>query len=115
MILKTVNSFRHAFRGLKSAYLSDKSFRMEVWATFFVILFAYALWPLSETRLLFLLLGVSLIYICELINTAFEKALERLHPDRHELIGKSKDIASSAVLVAVCFTWVVMLIILFSG
>ena len=111
MFLKIVNSFKHASRGLKWAYIHDHSFRIEVWATSVVLLFGYFLWPLSQIEFLFLILGVALIYITELINTSFERALERLHPERHELIGKSKDIASSAVLIAVVFTWIVMIAI----
>mgnify|MGYP001583562502 CR=1 FL=1 len=114
MHLKIFNSFRHAFRGIKFAYIHDKSFRIEVWATPLVFVFGYYFWPLAQTEILFLVLGVSLIYITELINTSFERALERLHPERHELIGRSKDIASSAVLVAVLFTFLVMILILLS-
>ena len=85
---------------------------MEVWALPFVALFAYSFWPLTEAEILFLTLGVALIFITELINTAFERALERLHPERHELIGKSKDIASAAVLAAIVFMGIVAITII---
>lgn len=114
MLSKLIRSFHYAFRGLKFAYLHDQSFKMEVWATPLVVVFGYAFWPLTQTEILFLILSVTLIYIAELINTSFERALERLHPEHHELIGKSKDIASAAVLVAVMFAGVVMLVIVFS-
>lgn len=114
MFTKIFSSFRHAFRGIKFAYAHDKSFKIEVWATPLVVFFAWLFWPLTQSEVLFLILGVSLIYITELINTAFERALERLHPERHELIGKSKDIAAAAVLVAVIFTSIVVIVISFS-
>ncbi|MDP1689337.1 MAG: diacylglycerol kinase family protein [bacterium] len=114
MLLKIFHSFRHAFRGMRFAYIHDKSFKIEVWATPLVVFFAWYFWPLTSTEVLFLALGVSLIYITELVNTAFERALEKIHPERHELIGKSKDIASSAVLVAVFYTALVILVILLS-
>jgi len=114
MISKLTRSFNYAFRGLKFAYLHDQSFRMEVWVTPLVFLFGYTLWPLTMAELLFLALGVTLIYITELINTSFERALDRLHPEQHELIGKSKDIASAAVFVAIIFTFIVVLTITLS-
>lgn len=114
MISKLIRSFGAAFRGLKFAYLSDQSFRMEIWAMLPLAVFIYFLWPLNETELLFLILSVSLIFIAELINTAFERALERLHPKQHELIGKSKDIASAAVFLALIFTGVVMVFIIYA-
>lgn len=114
MFIKIFRSFSHAFSGIKFAYTHDKSFTLEVWATPLVVLFAWFFWPLTQTEVLFLVLGVSLIYITELINTAFERALEKIHPERHELIGKSKDIAAAAVLVAVILTFFIMCMILFS-
>jgi diacylglycerol kinase (ATP) len=113
MILrKLYNSFFYSIQGLLAAYKGDLSFRLEVWAGLILLIFGYLLWPLSYTELLFLILTFFLILITELINTAFEKALERLHPERHELIGASKDIASSAVLLAVIFAFIVVVTIL---
>jgi diacylglycerol kinase len=41
-----------------------------------------------------------LILITELQNSALEYALDHLHPDTHENIGRSKDMAAAAVLLA---------------
>ena len=111
MLIKILKSFSSAFHGLRLAYKSDKSFKLEVWASPILLIFAYFFWPLEYYEILFLALALLLIFITELINTAFERALERLHPDRHELIGVSKDIAASAVLVAVFFAGCVLLTI----
>lgn len=111
---KISKSTVYALNGLWYAYQHDKSFRMETWGSIAFILFGYVLWPLTATEFLFLALSFFLILIAELINTAFERALERLHPERHELIGMSKDIASSAVLLAFVFAIVVALTILFN-
>jgi len=100
---KIFRSFACAFQGLREAFRRDLSFRLEVFAGVFVALFAWYFSPLRAYEFLFLALGYALILIAELINTAFEQALERLHPERHELIGVSKDIASGAVFFAVVF------------
>ena len=46
-----------------------------------------------------LLTMCALVLAAELFNTAFEAALDRLHPDHHAAIGIAKDCAAGAVLV----------------
>jgi len=106
-VKKLLASLIYSLNGLKKAYQRDKSFRMEVWSAVLWILFGFFAWPLSRTEFLFLSGSYSLILITELINTAFEAALERLHPERHELISATKDIASAAVFMAIIFAIIV--------
>ena len=111
MVFKITNSVHHALKGLCAAYKRDRSFRMEACGGALFVLVGYFLWPLRSSEFLFLALSFSLILIAELINTAFEQILERLHPERHELIGKGKDIASAAVLTAFIFAGIVVIVI----
>ena len=113
-IIKIYKSVRNAFRGLKHAYNVDKSFRMEVWGALGFIFVGYLLWPLSGTETIVLSFSYGLILITELVNTSVEQLLERLHPERHEIIGRSKDIASSAVLIAFVLAIVALLVLLFN-
>jgi diacylglycerol kinase len=46
------------------------------------------------------LLCMALVIALELINTAIEKLLNKLHPEFDETIGLAKDISASAVLFA---------------
>jgi diacylglycerol kinase len=69
------------------------------------------MWPLTQTEILFLALSYALILITELQNTSFEKALDKLHPELHDDIGASKDIAAAAVLTAGLFALCVVLVI----
>ena len=112
LIKKLVSSFALASGGLREAYRRDLSFRMEVWAGSILVVFGYVLWPMSGAELLFLFLAFSLILVAELINTALESALERLHPEEHELIGRSKDIASAAVFITVIFALITIAVII---
>jgi len=107
---KIIRSFKNALRGLRQAYKRDKSFRMEVWGGWILILAGYIFWPISEAEALFMILAFALILIAELLNTALERAWERLHPEHHELVGASKDIASASVFIAVIFAGLVVLI-----
>lgn len=98
-------------KGLKEAYKRDKSFRMEVWASWILIIVGYVFWPISAAEALFIVLAFSLILITELLNTALERAWERLHPEHHELVGVSKDVASASVFIAMIFAGLVVVVI----
>ena len=63
---------------------------------------------------LFLILSYLLILITELINTAIEAIWKIAHPEFHETVGFSKDAASAAVFLAICFSVATALIIIAS-
>ena len=113
MIQKLWNSFRHSWHGLKHAYRTELSFRLEVWAGIILVGVGCWAWPLKVYEVLFLGLSYVLILALELFNTALERAFERLHPEHHELVGMSKDLASGAVLVVVLFAGIVAASIIF--
>ena len=111
LVQKQNRRFRNAFRGFVSAGKSDFNFRLQLLSSIFFIVFGYFMWPLSETELFFLILAFALIIITELQNTSFETALDRIHPGQHEYIGKSKDMAAGAVLIAGLFALVIVSLI----
>jgi diacylglycerol kinase (ATP) len=45
-------------------------------------------------------LTIGLVLATELINTAIETLADHLHPQRHEAIRVTKDVAAAAVLVS---------------
>lgn len=45
------------------------------------------------------LITVAAVLSAELINTALEFVVDRLHPEQHPLIGRAKDCAAGAVLI----------------
>lgn len=113
LIFKVIGSFRNSPYGFKEAFRRDLSFRLEVYGGFLVATFMYFFWPLRIYEFVFMILSYVLILMTELINTAFEQILERLHPERHELIGIGKDIASAAVLMTILFlVFICVLVIL---
>lgn len=114
LVKKTVNSFRHSFHGLQYAYKKELSFRLEVWAGTALLVVGYTAWPLQEYEFLFLVFSYIFILALELFNTALERSLERLHPEEHELIGRSKDLAAASVLMGVVFASIVVCVILIS-
>ncbi len=109
-----MKSVGYALKGYRWAFKWDTNFRLEALGGLLFLAFGYVLWPLKPYELLFLCLSYTLIITAELINTAFERALEKLHPGHDELIGVSKDIAAAAVLSAGIFAAIVWLIIAMS-
>lgn len=107
------NRFRHACRGITHALCTDRSYRLQVVAGGVIVLIvSYVFHPLSELEAFFLLLSWVLVLITELQNSSFEAALDKIHPELHDQIGKSKDMAAGAVLTAGLFALFVVVMIL---
>ena len=109
IIHKIFKSLGYAIEGLSHAYRVDKSFMLEIniGLPVYAVL-VYFLSPLQSSELILLIGSYFLILIVELINTAFEKMLDRLHPEQHLIIKRSKDIAAGAVFVAFMFATLVI-------
>ena len=98
-----------ALYGLRFA-CADRSFRLEVqWGIPIFTAIGWYLWPLSSEELRSLVGAYLLILAFELMNTALECTIEKVHGEaRDPLIGKAKDIASAAVFVAFVNAWCVV-------
>jgi undecaprenol kinase len=107
---KQLRRLRFAMSGIRYAVQHDKSFRTQ-WYIGGGITAAilYSLSPLSATEVLLLIGAFILILITELQNSALEAALDHLHPELHDTIGKSKDMAAGAVLLAGLFMLAVVI------
>jgi len=111
-ITRNYKRLTFAFRGLSHAFVHDFSYRTQVWSVLLVVVVAMiALKPLSQTELLFLALAYVLVLITELQNSSFEAALDHMHPEMHDNIGHSKDMAAGAVLTAGIFLLFVIAVV----
>ena len=110
MILK---KFQDAVRGISVTSKEELSFKMELFAGIILVGFIYIMWPLEDYELMGLLITYGLVLITELVNTSLEAALERIHPERHELIGRAKDIAAGSVVLAILLLAGVITLIIF--
>lgn len=100
-VSKLISRLRYAFAGIFYAVVHDSSFRTQVIIGLpLVLLVAYLGAPLREVEVAMLIGAYWLVLITELQNTSFEAALDRLHPELHDEIGRSKDMAAGAVLLA---------------
>lgn len=88
-----------AWAGLCTAWRTEKSLRTHALATVGVIAAllvtgASALWWAT------MVLTIALVVAAELLNTAIEALADHLHPQRHDAIKRTKDVAAAAVLVS---------------
>ncbi len=88
-----------AWAGLRAAWRSEKSLRTHAVATACVtaalcITRAPALWWAVMA------VTIALVVCAELLNTAIEALADHLHPQRHDAIKRTKDVAAGAVLIS---------------
>jgi len=99
LIKRFITSFANALIGLVTAFRVDLSFRTHIVVTLpFLIIFTFFIKP-NSYELLIMVIAFGIVLIAELLNTSIETLLNRLHPDRHQAIAASKDIAAGAVFV----------------
>lgn len=115
MVTRILARFRHALSGLGYALRTDRSFKIHVYSGLLLgSVLAWFLYPLALSEILFLTVGWCMILITELQNSAIEAALDRLHPEEHDAIKRSKDMAAAAVLIAGLFLLLVLCVVLYS-
>lgn len=109
MIKRMVRRLPHAVRGIWYAIRNDFSFRTQFYAAAVGALFIVSFFsPLTSAEFLFLGQAAVLILITELQNSAFEAALDQIHPERHDSIKRSKDMAAGAVLLSAGYALIVL-------
>ncbi len=112
MIKKYISRFPHAFRGISHAVKNDFGFRTQIYlGSVVAVIITIVFQPLAAWEFLFLILACTIVLITELQNSALEAALDRLHPELHDDIKYSKDMAAGAVLIAGIFLLTVIIVI----
>ena len=96
---RTLYSFRHAGRGFAWALSSQANLRVHLLIAF-VVLIAALLFRFTALEFVGLVLCFSVVIAAELFNTALEVLIDYAWPEHHPMIGRAKDVAAAAVLVA---------------
>ena len=103
-------SFAYAFSGCATLLREQPNARLHLLATLVVVALGY--WcELSRADWQVLLLTVALVWLAEAMNTALEYLADALHPGRHPLVGKAKDVAAAGVLLCAGFALVQAILI----
>lgn len=96
---KKNNPFIPAISGFRWFYQSQWNAKVHTFASI-VAIFAGWILNISRFEWLLIILVIGMVYCAELLNTAIEFLLDKLHPEFNDQIGKAKDIAAAAVLLA---------------
>ena len=99
VLRRTLYSFRHAGRGLAWALSSQANLRVHFVAAAVVLIAALVL-RFSAIEFVGLILCFTVVVAAELFNTTLEVLIDYAWPEHHPMIGRAKDVAAAAVLVA---------------
>lgn len=96
---RILNAFMFSYAGFRAAWRTEEAFRQEALGgcLFFIPVGLYLGDGAAEKVIL--AGSVLLLMIVELLNTAVERAIDRISFDRHELSKEAKDMGSAAVLL----------------
>ncbi|TNJ64141.1 diacylglycerol kinase family protein [Paenibacillus hemerocallicola] len=111
-VKKFRRSFRYAYEGLKYALSTQQNMQFHFSVALLALIMAIG-FKLPKAEILFILSAVTLVIVCELINTAVEKAVDLAMPDRHPLAKIAKDVAAAAVLVSAVFAAIVGMVVFY--
>lgn len=104
------NAFFFSMHGFKACFKTEEAFRQEIYLA--ILMIPAAFWVGNGPLEQIMLIGtVALVLITELLNTAVERAIDRISFEKHELSKEAKDMGSAAVfcsLVFAGFVWVMI-------
>jgi len=94
-----IRSFGHALSGLGFVLRTQHNAWIHLTATAVVI--ASGLWlGLAPHDWRWVVLAITLVWLAEIVNTAFEHLCNVVQPEFHVSVKAAKDVAAGAVLVA---------------
>ena len=96
-MLRFLRSFGYAFRGIRSAFSNESNCRIQLVVGILVLLVSWKL-GLSPVEWCIILLCIGLVTGLEMVNSAIEKACDRITREQDDYIRYVKDIAAGAVL-----------------
>ncbi|PZF73110.1 diacylglycerol kinase family protein [Taibaiella soli] len=105
-----LKSFTFALAGIKDFWKSEPNARLHLIAAILAVIASFAL-HISRTEWLFVLLAITLVFAAEMFNTALETLCDKISPEIHPLIKKTKDLAAGGVLVTAAFAFITGMII----
>lgn len=108
LVSSLIQAFFNSVRGLKSTWIHEKAFRLEVVGGLGVLVFVY-LWGGTRLNQILVVFSLSLMLMTELLNTGIEKANDAFKTTSDPLIQFSKDAASAAVLISLFLVGVSLL------
>ena len=94
-----MKAFRYAISGFSYVFKSQHAMWFHCLTASLVVIAGFC-FHVSASDWRWLVLAITLVWGAETMNTAVEIVCDAVSLDHHPLIGKSKDVAAGAVLVA---------------
>lgn len=107
---KQIRSFRYAWQGIKCCVGKEQNLSFHLIAAAAVVIAGFY-FGITQTEWLMIILCIGMVIAAELFNTAIEKLVDRVSPERNPIAGQVKDIAAGAVLVCAAAAAIIGLII----
>jgi len=98
-IKKLLQSFLHAFNGLKIALKEEHNMRIHLAVTLCVLVFA-VIFNINKYEWIAIIFAIGFVFAMELINSAIENIADFVSLEKHDTIKKIKDLSAAAVLVS---------------
>ncbi|MFQ5651937.1 MAG: diacylglycerol kinase family protein [bacterium] len=105
-----LRSFAFAFSGVLTLVQSQANARIHLFFTVAVPLAGYYC-GLTRIEWCLLVVAIILVWATEALNTAVEHLADASSPQPHPLVGKAKDLAAGAVLIAAVGSVIIGLLI----
>ncbi|MDP6980655.1 MAG: diacylglycerol kinase family protein [Myxococcota bacterium] len=96
---RRVESFSYAFAGIAHMLRTQHNAWIHLVVSIAVVGVAVLL-PLSRLEWCALVFAIGLVWIAEGFNTALESLADAVTEESHPLVGRAKDVAAGAVLIA---------------
>ncbi len=99
IFIKLAKSFLYAFRGIAYTVKTQRNMRLHITAAG-VVLWLSGFYGFSEAEYALVILTISFVIVCEIINTSVEAAVDMISQDKSRLAKIAKDTAAGAVLIS---------------
>lgn len=109
---KLIKSFGWAISGVRTVWLEEINFRIEIAVALLVVAGGIYL-NFSKIEWAFIIVCISAVLSTEILNTAIEDLCNKVEPNTDSVIGKIKDMMAGFVLV-ISFASVIVGTIIFS-
>lgn len=107
---KQLRSFGYAWKGIQSCVGKEQNLSFHLIAAMAVIIAGIIL-GITRTEWIMVVMCIGTVIAAELFNTAIEKLVDLVSPERHPVAGRVKDIAAGAVLICAVAAAIIGLII----
>jgi len=109
-IRKRLLSFRFAYYGLVRLWKEEHNSRIHLIALILVLILGFY-FKINPNEWIAILIVCALVFLAEIFNSAIENLADFIEPNKNPIIGKIKDYAAAAVLIAAFLAVLVGLIV----